>query len=74
MSLPIFTFRDHRAEGSCSLGAWAALSRVSLLRCFLAQGASNLSTSMLEQLSEGELETEELEDQIKAELEEHNEV
>ena len=63
MSFPIYSIRDHLAEGSM-----ASFQQSELTKVLLAHEASNLSASMLEQQSDGKPETEELEEQITEEL------
>ena len=58
---------DHLAEGNM-----ASFHQGELLKVLLAHSASNLPSTMLEQLSARKLGTKELEEQITEELEKHN--
>ena len=65
MSFPIYSVKDHLAAGSM-----ASFQQDELIKVLLAHEASNLSGTMLEQLSEGKFEIKELEEQIPQESEE----
>ena len=58
VSFPTYSIRDHLAEGSM-----ASFQQGELIKVLFAHEASNLSASMLEQLSERKLEAQELEEQ-----------